>query len=491
MRLAGTLFGRLLIIFLIFGTVMTGALLAVMQISHRVYHLEFDQTVNRQLARQYVDAQFFLADRPLTAASLHWGIAKLAAANPAVDIYLIDGDGTIVASSVPAAQWRRRRIDMRPIHDFLGGRAAPILAEDPRDPQHREVFSAAPLKIADCPADFLYIVLRRDQHQPGAAQLRTAYSVGEGAGFVAIAAILSVVLSLIFLRLLTRRLGVLEDSIRRFRDEHGIPGVGEIEAPIAAGDEVDRLEALFGDLTRRIVAQLEALKATDVMRRDLLANVSHDLRTPLTTLLAHLETLQMKPVELKPEERARYIEVAMQQARRIGRLVEQLLEAARLEAGQVTPSLEPLPIGELIHDVVQKFSLVARDRQVTLAADVAAEPTLVNIDIALLERALDNLIDNALRHTPAGGHVTVCSERRGDRVRVTVLDTGPGLTPIEADRVFVRFYRGDRGRCSPSGHAGLGLAIVKSILELHGGAVAVDSQPGQGAAFYFELPIIG
>jgi len=123
MRLAGTLFGRLLVIFLIFGAVMTGALLVVMQISHRVYHLEFDQTVNRRLARQYVDAQFFLTDRPLTGTTLHVGIAKLAAANPAVDIYLLDEDGTIVASSAPKSQWRRRRIDMRPIHDFLGGRA--------------------------------------------------------------------------------------------------------------------------------------------------------------------------------------------------------------------------------------------------------------------------------------------------------------------------------------------------------------------------------
>jgi hypothetical protein len=226
------------------------------------------------------------------------------------------------------------------------------------------------------------------------------------------------------------------------------------------------------------------------MRRDLLANVSHDLRTPLTTLLAHLETLQMKQSELTLEERSEYLAIATRQSRRIGLLVEQLLEAAKLEAGQVAVNVEPFAIGELLQDVVQKFALAARDRGVALEVDAMAAATMVNGDIALLERVLDNLIDNALRHTPAGGCVTVQSEPRGGRVRIAVTDTGPGLTAEETKRVFDRFYRGDPGRSTRSGQSGLGLAIVKSILELHGSEVAVASQPGHGASFYFDLPIV-
>jgi signal transduction histidine kinase len=138
---------------------------------------------------------------------------------------------------------------------------------------------------------------------------------------------------------------------------------------------------------------------------------------------------------------------------------------------------------------VQKFSLAARHRGVALEVDAMAAATIVKGDIALLERVLDNLIDNALRHTPAGGCVTVRSEPRGERVRIAVTDTGPGLTAEESRRVFDRFYRGDPGRSTSSGQSGLGLAIVKSILELHGSDVAVESQPGHGASFYFELPI--
>ena len=139
---------------------------------------------------------------------------------------------------------------------------------------------------------------------------------------------------------------------------------------------------------------------------------------------------------------------------------------------------------------MQKFAFAARDRGVALEVDAMAATTMVSGDIALLERVLDNLIDNALRHTPNGGRVTVQSEPRGDRVRIAVTDSGPGLMREEAERVFDRFYRGDPGRSTHSGQSGLGLAIVKSILELHGSDVAVDSLPGHGASFYFELPIV-
>jgi hypothetical protein len=198
----------------------------------------------------------------------------------------------------------------------------------------------------------------------------------------------------------------------------------------------------------------------------------------------------MKQPELTPEERTEYLGIATRQSRRIGLLVEQLLEAAKLESGQVAVNVEPFAIGELLQDVVQKFSLVARDRGVALEVDAMAAATIVNGDIALLERVLDNLIDNALRHTPAGGCVTVQSEPRGQRVRIAVTDTGSGLTAEESRHAFDRFYRGDPGRSTSSGQSGLGLAIVKSILELHGCVVVVDSQPGHGASFHFYLPIV-
>jgi two-component system OmpR family sensor kinase len=139
--------------------------------------------------------------------------------------------------------------------------------------------------------------------------------------------------------------------------------------------------------------------------------------------------------------------------------------------------------------VVQKFSLAARERGIELTLNVAPAKLRVYADIALLERVFDNLIDNALRHTPQGGRVTVSAAPNGERVRLAVADSGSGMTPQEAARVFDRFYRGDHGRSTTSGQAGLGLAIVRGILELlHGSSISIDTRPGQGATFSFDLP---
>lgn len=488
MSLPRTLFGRLLLVFLLFGVVMTAALLYVMQVSHQQFHLEFDQTVNRDLARQYVASNFLLTDRRLTAGTLHEGINKLAAANPEIDVYLLDDSGSIVASSVPESDRSKARVDMRPIKEFVAGVAPPILADNPRQTGGRDVFSAAPFHVAGCPADYLYLVLGRTEDAPGASRLRNTFAIREGAGVIVLAAGLSVALSLFFLRLLTRKLSVLEQTMARF--ESPSAGPGGLVPRRRGGDEIDRLESLFRDLAARIEAQMAQLQSVDAARREMLANLSHDLRTPITTLLAHLESLQMDEQPLSEPERREYVAVAMRQGKRVAQLVEQLLEAAKLEARQIVANPEPFPIGELLQDVAQKFALAARDRGIEVAVDAAAATTRVTGDFALLERVLDNLIDNALRHTPTGGRVTVQSEVHGERVRVSVTDTGPGLTREEAERAFERFHRGDPGRSSSSGQSGLGLAIVKSILELHGSDIAVTSQPGRGASFYFELPIV-
>lgn len=486
MTLTRTLFGRLLLVFLLFSLLMTGALLYVLQVSHQQFHEELDQTVNRDLARNYVASNFLLVDRQLSAASLHEGIRKLASANPQIDIYLLDDGGEIVASSVPEHEWRRSRVDLAPIREFIDGRAAPIWADDPRSDTNRRVFSAAPFHVADCPGDYLYLVLGRTDAAPGAAQLRNAFAVREGASFIILAALVSVALSLVLLRLLTRRLSALEATMARFGR---LRATGSTASQGAHhGDEIDRLEALFRDLAARIEAQLGQLEAVDRARREMLANLSHDLRTPLTTLLAHLETLQMEGSGLGDQERREFVDVAMRQGRRIARLIEQLLEAAKLEAGQVIIKPERLPVGELLQDVVQKFALAAADRNVTIAVEVG-EPSLhVCADIALIERVLDNLIENALRHTPPGGRVTVSAASHADRVRVTVEDNGSGMTAQAAARIFDRFYRGDAGRSTDGGQAGLGLAIVKSILELHGARIEVVTQPGRGTKLQFDLP---
>jgi signal transduction histidine kinase len=220
----------------------------------------------------------------------------------------------------------------------------------------------------------------------------------------------------------------------------------------------------------------------------MLANLSHDLRTPITTQMAHLESLQMAG-SLTDQERSEFVDVAMKQARRIDLLVDQLLEAAKIEAGQVQAQPELFPIGELVNDVIAKFALAAGERNIELAADVAPADLRVFADIALLERVFDNLLGNALRHTPPKGRVSIRVRTQNELAQVMVSDTGSGMTAEQAARAFERFYRGDAGRSTSSGQAGLGLAIVRSILSLHASEIRVATESGRGAAFTFELPL--
>ena len=483
-----TLFGRLLIVFLVFGVAMTAALLVVMQGSHRLYHLEADQIVNRDLAERYVAGNFLLAETPLTAATLHRGLARLAAANPDVDLYLLEDNGRIVAASVPQVDWQRAAVKLTPVHDFLRGRPAPILGDDPRDAAGQEIFSAAPLQIADCPAKYLYVVLHQGDHVAAASRLRAHYAIGEGAGVLLVASVLAVVLSLIVVRLLTRRLSLLDQAMQRFCDSGDGRPDPTLQGGARSGDEIDRLTAMCHALSARVRAQMQVLQSADEMRREVLANVSHDLLTPLTTLQAHLETLAMPASTLLPAERVEYVQISLGQTRRLITLVEQLIEASKLDAHQVVPHLEAFQVGELLYDIAQKFSLAASDHGVALQVDAPVDTPRASGDIALIERVLDNLIDNALRHTPRGGRVSLGLSLIGQRIRIDVQDTGAGMTVEGQERAFQRFYRADPSRGSDGGHAGLGLAIVKSILDLHGATIHVASKPGAGARFWFELP---
>jgi len=486
-----TLYRRLLVVILGFGLAMVVIFAVILLGYHEAYHTEADQTVNRRLAQQYADARLLITDEPLTVRNFHEGIRKLADLNPDVDIYLLDAEGALVASSVATEQWARRRVDMAPIQAFLDEtEALPILGDDPRTPTGRDIFSVAPVDIQDCPARYLYVVLHRASYENAVRQLRQTYAINESLGLLISCGALAIAATLILVRSITRRLSTLKADMERFQASTITADAGSPEQSIAPhGDEIERLAALFGDLSARVRNQMTTLRDSDEMRRSMVANISHDLRTPLTTLQAHLDTLLLKVNELTAADRHQYLATAISQCRRLTRLVSQLLDLAKLDAGQVVPHKEPFQLAELIQDIAQKFALTAAAKGIVIRADYSGELPLVVGDISLIERAIDNLTENAIQYSPSGGHVTLhATARSNGQVCFSVEDTGPGVAPGDRDRIFDRFFRHDESRSSGSAHAGLGLAIVKGIVELHGSSVVVDSSPGAGARFSFTLP---
>jgi signal transduction histidine kinase len=251
----------------------------------------------------------------------------------------------------------------------------------------------------------------------------------------------------------------------------------------SAGGEIAALGQAFGEMTQRVAGQWRQITAQEQQRRELFANISHDLRTPLTSLHGYLETLLVKADGLSEEERRRYLRIALDQSTKVGRLAQELFDLARLESGVVQPDMEQFALADLVQDVFQKFELAAQARRQRLLADIAPGLPAVSADVGLIERVLTNLLDNAIRHTPEGGQIVVQLRPHAARVCVEVSDTGPGIPVALAQQLFIRpLFSRAGGRAG-----GLGLVIVRRILQLHGSDIVLLQRSQQGAVFSFEL----
>ena len=233
---------------------------------------------------------------------------------------------------------------------------------------------------------------------------------------------------------------------------------------------------------------MEKIEKADTLRRELIANVSHDLRTPLATLQGYIETLFIKNKSLTSKERQHHLEIAIQHCERLSKLVEELFELARLDSHETKVHYEPFNISELAQDVIQKYSLAAQKNQINIQVDPDRSLPFVNADIAMIERVMENLLDNALRHTPTGGLIRLTFSVQNGDVVVGVSDTGCGIPEEDLPHIFDRFYQKDRNKAPHTGHSGLGLAIAKRILELHNKSINVESTAESGATFTFSLP---
>ena len=239
-------------------------------------------------------------------------------------------------------------------------------------------------------------------------------------------------------------------------------------------------------MAEKINTQVHELKKMDSIRREMVANVSHDLRTPLTTMRGYLETLLLKNNELSKEEKKQYLETALKHSQHLGKLVEELFELARLDSCESVVYSEPFSMCELVQDVAQMYQLRAQQKAIQLDIDMNLESPLVYGDIAMMQRVMENLLENGLQHTPEGGRILISVDVDSGRVVVQVADSGSGIPTEDMPRIFERFYQQNINR-SGNEHAGLGLAIVKRILELHGSVIKVRSEMNHGTTFSFHM----
>jgi signal transduction histidine kinase len=258
-------------------------------------------------------------------------------------------------------------------------------------------------------------------------------------------------------------------------------------AAMAHGDYSRRVRATSRDEVGHLATAFNTMAAdlaeVDRLRRDLVANVSHELRTPISALHAVLENVAdgVQP----PDQDT--VATMLGQVQRLGRLVDQLLDLSRLESGAVPLERADVDLPRFLNGAADEARLHAEVRGVQVRVS-PGDPQVVHVDAERLHQVVANLIDNAVRHSPRGSDVVLSGERRGDGVRITVSDDGPGIAAADAQRVFERFYRSDSARSAADGGSGLGLAIARWVIDLHGGSIAIDPTTSSGCRVVVDLP---
>jgi signal transduction histidine kinase len=475
-RLLRSFYARLATIFLVLVLALTAGLLAIaFRLAGHLFD-EVEQLLNRDYAGSIAAELEPLVAGGFAAGQVQEAIHYMMVLNPRVEIYILDAGGRVLAFFAPPAEsLPRGSVELEPVLSFLAtGR--PILGEDPRSAR-RKPFSAATLRLGG-ETGYVYVILGGERYDRFLGSSRDSYylQAGLAAFLLAVAATLLVGFALFFL--LTRRLASLALAVKAFER-------GELDRRVQArgGDELGALGRSFNEMAASIQAGVEKLRIAENERREMMANISHDLRSPLASIRGHIETLLLK--DLGAVERQGFLETVLRNIAGFQKLVEELFELARLEAGQARPRSEPFQLAELVQDVVLKLRPQAQGAVVSLTAELPQELPLAHGEIGLIERLLTNLIENGLRFTPAGGSVHVALTGESGGTRVSVSDTGSGIAPEDLPHVFERFYRADHNRST--GGAGLGLAIARQIAELHGARLQVESTPGRGSRFHFLL----
>jgi signal transduction histidine kinase len=261
-----------------------------------------------------------------------------------------------------------------------------------------------------------------------------------------------------------------------------------VRVRVTTADEIGALGDAFNRMVEQVEAAARQRRDMDEARRGLFAAVSHDLRTPLAAVRAMLEAIEDGVVD-DPQTIARYHRTMLAEVDRLSRLIDDLFELTRIEAGALTPARQRIDLADLLGETVEAMQAEAGRAGVTLAAHLDPELPPIEADPQMIHRVVLNLLTNALRHTPCGGRVLVSAYSVGASVAVEVADTGEGIGPEHLPHVFERFYRGDRSRSRAGGGTGLGLAIARGLVEMHGGTIGVESTLNEGSTFRFTLPV--
>ena len=447
---------------------------------------EAEQRLNRDLAKNMASELEPLIQDSLDIERMKHAIHYMMVFNPRIEIYLLDENGEIQAFfAEPPQRVKAERVNLEPISRYIDGKDRQlILGPDPRQPGVKKPFSAAEFNLQGREG-YVYIILGSQKFESALGMVKNSYIFRTGLAALTGVVVVTGLVGLILFFVLTKRVRSLAEAVQQFEQ-----GDLNRRVQVESDDEISQLAHSFNSMADSIESYIARIRANDRVRRELVANISHDLRSPLASIQGYLETILIKDDKLEADQRKTYLKTILKNTTVLSKLVEDLFELSKLEAKQVETKPEPISISELCQDVVLKFRPEAEKNNIELVSDINQTLPFVMVDISLIERAISNLLRNALQYTPKDGKVWLKTEQVNGTVRVSVADTGFGISEEDLPHIFDRFYKGRKQRSRDKGNSGLGLAISQKIIELHDSNIEVKSRPEQGTIFFFNLPIV-
>lgn len=479
---------RLFLTQLLLLIILSGIFISLFVYTAPLFLQELNQRLNLDLADNIVREKKMILDKKVNQKALKAVLNGMMLVNPSIEIYITDPKGKIMAYSAPEGVVKRENISIEPIKNFLDSKTSlPVLGDDPRSDNLNKAFSVAPIINGNTLDGYLYIVLGGQAYDSIFKYLESSYLLRSWLIAIFVSILIASLIGYLLFRYITRRVYVLSDAMEQFKKtDFTHPVLLPKRFDGRKGDEIDYLGSTILQMSERIIQQVKLLKHNDNSRRELIANVSHDLRTPLASLQGYLETLLLKNKTLSDSESLEYVQTAYENSQRLQKLISELFELASLENNDTSLHFEAFSMSELAQDVSQKFKLHAKNKDITIKTKIPEKPVFVSADIGLIQRVLENLIDNAIKYTPEGGQVEVVLGTDESSVATVIRDSGQGISEEEAQHVFERFYRIEKHRDEDG--SGLGLAIVKRIMQLHNSSISVSPAPDKGTIFSFDLP---
>ncbi|WP_372931976.1 sensor histidine kinase [Mariniphaga sediminis] len=470
-------------IFLLVLILFTAITLYISVQSATRYNIEVNQRLNRELAPNMVDViQPLMKNGVISEEAIADIMHSMMVINPIVEVYLLNPQGKILKYVAPDKVVKLEEVNLAPIKEFLNDPEHSIIyGDDPRNPGEFKTFSAARVIENEKLTGYIYIVLASQEYVSASQAVISSYILGLSIRSIIIILIISALVGLLAIWFITSRLNPIIRGINQFRN-------GNLSAriPVRNEGELERIGLVFNQMADTIENNIQELKGVDNLRRELISNVSHDLRTPVASIQGYAETLMLKKDTASKEEQQKYLEIIWKSCSRLKKLVEELFELSKLETNQIKPSPEPFSISELVHDIAGKYRILSQKKGVSINTVIDKNVPLVEADISLIDRVLQNLIDNALKFCKEGDTVNIeIDPKKQDWVEVKVADSGQGIKQEDLPNVFQRYYKGRNDH----GSTGLGLAIVQKIIELHRSQIKVFSQYGKGTTFVFDLPV--